>query len=755
MWCMVLPVLAAQAQQGHLRGIITDASTHAPIPGATVQIEGTSLGTSTDGEGRFLLSNIPAGVRSLRVSSIGYRTRVRTDLVLRPGQGSQIDVELEPDPVALDEQVVTASWFSDTPDAPLSAMAFANEEIRRSPGSFGDPGRIVNILPGVAKLDEQSNALAVRGGSPAENAVFIDDIEIPNLNHFPVQGTSAGGLSILNLDLVDQLEFTCGGFSPRFGSRISSVMDITLRKGNAERWSGKLDANLMGFGAVAEGPLPLPDGTVLVSVRRSYLDLVVDAGLGDIPFAPRYGDVQSKLSFRPFEGHAISLLGVVGDDHIESDREGAIREKSLFYGRDDIVSGALGARWHAMWSSRWISTTTLSTTFSSMDNDYRETGQSLPLMRNDARESMETIRHESEIQPTASVLLNGGIVIQRRHASYVTEYGAYTSAFGDSTQALILDATRDVTGIGFFVDTQWKLSSGLTLAIGARSDRFPETGEWVISPRGQLTWEIVPGTSASLITGIYHQSLPAIMQAFSEQARTADPLRSMQGILSLRHLLTEDTKLVVEGYLKSTEHCPIDPGQPVLFLLDEIYDRYGFYFAHPTMHFEGRARAYGIEATVQKKLARDVYGLVTASWSRSEYRGGDGIWRPRVYDNRVTLGVEGGYKPSEQWECSLRWVYAGGRPTTPFDMPASMALNRAVLDETRVNSTRLPDFHSLNLRVDRRFHFQRSDIVAWLSVWNVYDRKNVATAFWNQSTNTPDHVYQWSILPVFGVTYEF
>ena len=162
-----------------------------------------------------------------------------------------------------------------------------------------------------------------------------------------------------------------------------------------------------------------------------------------------------------------------------------------------------------------------------------------------------------------------------------------------------------------------------------------------------------------------------------------------------------------------------------------------------------------MEIMLQKKLADKVYGLTSASYFRSEYRGGDGRWRERVFDNRYIFSAEGGYKPNRSWEFSLRWIYAGGAPYTPFDETASRTQQRGVLAEAAINSARYPDYHSLNLRFDRRFQFDRANMVFYFSVWNAYNRRNIAGYYWNITENRPDEITQWGVLPIFGLEFEY
>jgi hypothetical protein len=199
---------------------------------------------------------------------------------------------------------------------------------------------------------------------------------------------------------------------------------------------------------------------------------------------------------------------------------------------------------------------------------------------------------------------------------------------------------------------------------------------------------------------------------------------------------------------------PLDPAQSPLFIMDEL--TYGGYYAyHDSLLDTGKARTSGVEFLIQKKLAEKIYGLISASYFRAQYKDLEGIWRNRVYDNRYILSIEGGYKPNRSWEFSLKWHYAGGVPYTPFDIEASQAVNSGIFDSSLINGARFPAYHSLNLRVDKRFYFRGSNLTIYFSVWNVYNRMNVAYQFWNTLENRPDQEYQWSLLPILGVEFEF
>jgi hypothetical protein len=210
----------------------------------------------------------------------------------------------------------------------------------------------------------------------------------------------------------------------------------------------------------------------------------------------------------------------------------------------------------------------------------------------------------------------------------------------------------------------------------------------------------------------------------------------------------------VEVYDKEYRDFPMDPSQPSQFLFDQAVVEQLF-LNHSSLVSSGRAQSYGVEVTVQKKMADNVYGLIAGSYYRSNYTGLDGKNYDRVYDNKFNFTIEGGYKLNEKWEFSLRWLYAGGAPYTPFDEHASLATHKGVFDSTRINAARLPDFHSLNLRVDKRYYFTSTTLTVYLSIWNAYNRRNIASYTWNEVHDKIMDEEMWGILPVFGIKYEF
>lgn len=310
-----------KVQTGTIKGKVIDADTKAPLIGANVILVGTVKGAATGMDGSFVIRKVPVGSYVLQLDYIGYEQLKKVDIIVRPKRITFVNVELKMAAIVTDEISVTSGYFPESSEEPTSVVSFSYEEIRRAPGSAGDVSRILMTLPSIAKVNDQSNNLIVRGGNPIENTFYIDNIEIPNINHFPHQGASGGPIGFLNVDFIQDVTFYSGGFSSIYGDKLSSVMDITFREGNRSEFDGQLDLNFSGFGGVAEAPLFKNKGSWLFSARRSYLDFVVDVFDVGSTVAPVYGDIQGKLVYDINANNKLILLGVFADDHNAPDRE--------------------------------------------------------------------------------------------------------------------------------------------------------------------------------------------------------------------------------------------------------------------------------------------------------------------------------------------------------------------------------------------------------------------------------------------------
>ncbi|HRI30600.1 MAG TPA: carboxypeptidase regulatory-like domain-containing protein, partial [Candidatus Kapabacteria bacterium] len=292
---------------GIITGSVVNAITQAPIAGATIRVIGTKYGAVSKADGKFTIRNVPAGIYSVQANSIGFTPLSKSDIIVSTGKPYIIGFELQETSLQTEEVEVTASYFSRNPETITSTQTLNAEDVRRAPGVQEDIVRAVAILPGVSVTQAGRNDLIVRGGAPFENLFIVDNLEVPNINHFGTQGSTGGPLSIINIDFVREASFAAGGFQTRFGDRVSSLTNISLRNGNEEQFGGELNLSATGFGIIGEGPIA-DKGSYLFSVRRSYLDLIFKAA--GFSFIPEYWDFQTKVNYRLDASNSLTFLAI-------------------------------------------------------------------------------------------------------------------------------------------------------------------------------------------------------------------------------------------------------------------------------------------------------------------------------------------------------------------------------------------------------------------------------------------------------------
>ncbi|OGV24404.1 MAG: hypothetical protein A3J84_07100 [Ignavibacteria bacterium RIFOXYA2_FULL_37_17] len=738
---------------GSIKGKVIDGDTKQPLIGVNVFIPDLKIGATTDLDGTFSLPKVKVGSYTIAFSCIGYEKVLTADVIVRSERITFANAEMKPSTIDMNAIEVTAGYFNQVELQPISATSFSFEEIRRSPGAGGDVSRIIFGLPSLAKVNDTKNSLIVRGGSPVENGFFVDNIEIPNINHFPVQGSSEGPIGILNVDLIENVNFYSGGFSSIYGDRLSSIMELKFREGNRSAHDVQLDMSLQGFGGVVEGPIGNGSGSFVLSARRSYLDLILDL-MNEKVGLPVYSDIQGKVVYDLSENHKVSVIDIFSYDSQKMNREDAKENKNNVFIDYKYYTNTGGINWQYLWGKSGYSNTSFSHTYSKTDGLFYQTRDGKLLLNNNSLEQEFKFRNSNNWIVDRAFKIEFGVDAKGVSIDFKQFYNEYQDLLGQKTDALLLNKKINTFRVGAFTSIIWEPATKLSLISGVRLDYYDYNSTTNVSPRISLSYSIDDATSLTGTFGIFYQNIPWVIAAQKDEFKNLKNPKAQHYILGLTHLLTESTKLTVEIYNKDYFDFPMDPSQPNLFLFDQAVME-NLFLTHQSLVSMGEANSRGIEITIQKKLAKDFYGLIAGSYSKAAYKGLDDKWYERIYNNRFNFAIEGGYKPNEKWEFSLRWLYAGGAPYTPFDENASRLNYKGVLDKTKVNGSRLPDFHSLNIRADRRFHFERSTLIVYLSIWNAYARNNIAAYTWNEVDNKIDGEKMWGILPVFGIEFEF
>ena len=743
---------ASPDPKGNLKGTALDIETKTPLIGVTILLKNTVHGATTDMDGNYQISNLDVGTYTVEFSYIGYESVTKTDVIIRSGKATFLNIEMKASTIEMGDVVITGGYFSEMDSKPLSAVNFSAEEIRRSPGTAGDMSRILFSLPSIAKVNDQRNSLIVRGGSPVENSFYLDNIEIPNINHFPVEGSSDGPIGILNVDFINDVNFMSGGFSPIYGERLSSVMELTYRDGAKDNFLPQLNLSMAGVGGSLEGPIG-SNGSYMFSINRSYVDLIVEQIEEGTPI-PHYGDAQAKVSYSIDDKNRLTFLDILSIDDIMMEREKAMENDANMYGTTNGKTNTAGINWQHIWGKSGYSNTSFAHTYTLYDRDYRNTFDDKHVFSNHSSENLYKLRNVNYLKLNSANSIEFGFDASGSFNKFDMRFGEFEDRFGNILPELKVADNLDAYKAGVFIVHNFQFLEKFKLTYGLRSDYFSYNENVSISPRASLSYSFDPMTTFTLSAGIFNQETPANILAQNELFKELKTPQAIHYIFGINRLLGETTRLSLEFYFKDYKNLALDPEQPTYLLFDQSQVE-GIFFSHESLSDKGKATSKGIEIILQKKLAEDFYGMVSASVSKSKYMDYNGAWHDRIYDNEFNFNIEGGYIPGNDWEFKVRWIYAGGAPYTPFDLEKSIELNKGIWNLSKTNSERLPDYHSLNVRIDKRFYFESSNLIVYLSVWNAYGRKNIAEYFWNEVKHAQDEITQWGVLPVLGIEYEF
>ncbi len=748
-------------ETGSLEGRLIDRDTKQEIIGAKIEVLGTTLGTVSDHNGQFRLEGLPIGTYRLKITAPEYKMVIRSDVRVGSSQSTKLTIELKLDAFLQSEQVITGvKTFEKMEDMRVSSNTLTQEEIRRAPGAVEDVSRMVQILPGVAFGSDARNDIIARGGSPAENFLMIDGIEVPNINHFAQIGSSGGPIGMINTDFLSDVNFSAGGFGVKYGDRLSSIMDIKFRDGDKRALHGKFDMGLGGFGAIIETPIQTDKSSLLFSVRRSYLDLIM-RGTG-LTGVPNYWNFNLKATYQLSDRHRLALLSIGGIDEIRF-KDFESTSSAALLNRDAVSDGW---RYIGGLSHQWLidNNTFLRTSLSltAYNNAWRDDSVTLDANNNiiarqtdlknsfDEREFVLRSDYSKRLNPRD--LIEFGIVARTIANNSEVFQRAGTDITGRNPD-ININFSADATKFGAYTQYTRNFTADLSLTAGLRWDYFDYINtKHAISPRLSASYDLTSKFRFNLGGGLYQQAPPLTWLIADERSRQVDWMKTYQAVAGVEFFPSEDLKFSVEVYAKEYRDYPVSIENPQF-----VYSSAGadWNLPYEAVRTGSTGYARGVEFFAHQKLSDRFYGMASYSFSRIRFKDGNGDWRPSGFDYQNMFTVIGGYKITTSLELSAKFRYAGGRPYTPFNLAASQAANRGVLDYTRANSERLPNYRRLDVRVDYRFSMFGWNTLFFVDLQNAMNFENIEQIAWNAKKNQPDRILQWQFLPVAGIRAEF
>ncbi len=737
---------------GRLEGLVVDKITQEPLPGVNIILVGTEYGTATNTEGEFNLKNIPVGSYQVRATYIGYSALTKTDVILNSARPTFLKFQLIESVIELEGVTVRSDYFVQSPTEISSIKQFSYEEIRRAPGGFEDVVRALSVLPGVAQQSAGRNDLIVRGGAPSENLYLVDGLVVPNINHFGSQGSTGGPLSFINLDYVSETTFSTGGFSAIYGDKLSSVLKIDLREPRKDRIGGKALVSATQFGLNLEGPIS-EKTNFLFSARRSYLDFIFNAA--GFNFVPEYWDLLSKFNYNIDKRNRLSFLFIGAFDKVKfnnKDRED-IFDNARILGSDQNQY-VTGVSYRRLFENGFY-TFSLSRNFTDFNSYQNDTLQN-PVFRNSSREGENVLKADVIYKLSPQSEFNVGATGKYiKYSADILFPQRYITTFGDTLPFNSLLTDERFTKAGMYLNFSSTPFARFRFNIGLRGDYFNAIDNQIyVSPRFSAAYMLTDITSLNFSTGIYHQFPSYIWLTASDANSKLNAIRVDQYILGLEHRLRDDLRLKVEGFFKDYKDYPASTVRPYLVLANTgagfggSQDNYSSLGLEPLLSL-GKGFSRGVEFSMQKKSSDvPLYGILSLTYSESFFTALDGVERAGQYDQKWILNLSGGYIFNKKWEASLKFRAATGSPYTPYNSDGTQNVGNYL-------SERLPFFHSLDVRVDRRWDFDGWALITYIDIQNIYNRKNVSGVFYDFNKRAAEQNTDIGILPSIGINLEF
>lgn len=756
------------ARRYTVSGYVKNVQTGEDLFGASVYISELNTGSVSNEYGFYSVS-LNEGKYTLRFTYLGYEAQVHEVHVNRD---ILLNIRMEPASTALREVEITAERTDENVRAPeMSVVKMDVKSINRIPALMGEVDIIkaIQLLPGVQMVSEGSSGFSVRGGSPDQNLVLLDEATVYNASHF------LGFFSVFNNDAIKDVRLHKGDLPAQYGGRLASVLDVRMREGNQKRFSATGGIGLISSRLTFEGPIIKDQTAFIVSGRRTYADLF-------LPLSKDENVRESKLYFYDFNAKV---------NHTFNDRNRIYL--SGYFGRDVFknpfaymkLGNSTGtARWNHLFSQRLFSNFTF--VYSKYDYNLGTANE------NDPNSFLWTSAlQDYQLKGEFTWYLNPDNTLRFGFNStyHIFDPG---KAKGTGNESLFTEYALDRTYAlesGIYISNDQNLGSRLTIKYGFRFSLFQNTGPGTVyhydeeynasdstvyspgdfyntyyglEPRLGITFLL---NEVSSLKASYNHTYQYLQLAQNSTAGTpldiwfsASPNVKPQAADQVamgyfRNFRKNMIETSVEVYYKSMRNTIDFKDHAQLLLNKQLEGELRF----------GRSWAYGIEFMVRLPEGR-LNGWISYTYSRTfrEIREiNNGNIYPAPYDSPNDVAIVLNFEATKRISVSANWIYSTGKPVT-------FPTGRAVIDGAIVpiysdrNAYRMRDYHRLDLSVtlhqkkkEQRFNW---DLV--FSAYNAYNRHNAWAINFVQDKDNPyttyaEMTYLFGIIPAITFNFRF
>ena len=747
-FCILLFALSAVAQNKFtITGYIKDSLSSETLIGASISINGQGRGINSNGYGFYSLT-LPEGNYQLIVSYVGYQT-IRAEIDLHKNLDYNFLLKQE---VSSSEEVVVYAKKKDAnvKNAQMGKIDLSMAQIKSLPVLFGEVDilKVIQLLPGVSNAGEGNTGLYVRGGGPDQNLILLDDAIVYNTGHL------FGFFSIFNGDAIKNTSLIKGGMPAQYGGRLSSVLDISMKEGNMNKFEVDGGLGLIASRLSIQGPIKKDKASFIVSARRTYLDLLIK------PFVPKsssysgsgyfFYDLNTKVNYKFSEKDRLYGSGYFGRDVFDFKNAKRSFSTNVPWGNSTAT-----LRWNHVFNRKLFVNTTL------LYNDYR-------FAFNGAQDNFQLSLASGIHALTAKTDID--YYISPKHKARfggLYTYHTFTpnilTGHQDSTEFEPNNSNKKYAReMAFYAQDDWQISDRLQLNLGLRWSGFEQLGPYTIYQEdadGNKTdsTKYSRGKTIKAYGGLE----PRVTLRYSLNDQTSFKASASRNLQYIHLVSNAGTTLPTDLWVPSTYHVqPQTSWQYAAGLFKNFHNNVyetsvELYYKRMDHQIEykegytpslndpenefvfGKGRSYGAEFYLNKSRGR-LTGWIgyTLSWTWRIFPDLNNNERfPAKYDRRHDLSVVAAYELNKRWKLSAVFVYASGNATS---YPEKFYIVEGTLaqDYSRINQYRLPAYHRLDLSaVYTPKHKKNKKIQgSWVfSIYNVYSRLNPYFIYFDQT----------------------
>jgi len=747
------------AQVGSIRGFVYEESSGEPAMFSNVVLDGTKIGTVTDANGFFNLSQVPVGTYTINVSYIGFDA-ISSSVEVVPNKINNEKFYLKESSIQLNTIQLSAERQEAKTSVNTSVVKLTSKSLKKLPSIGGEPdiAQFLQVIPGVVFTGDQGGQLYIRGGAPIHNAVLLDGMILYNAFH------SIGLFSVFDTDVIKTADVYTGGFSAEYGGRISSVVDIKTRDGNKKRLTGKVAASTFGAKLLLEGPLfkQKENGagsSFILSAKTSYIDQTsqsIYSYIGDEGLPYSFLDIYGKVSFSGSNGSKINLFG-------------------FNYGDDVAYSSLTNFNWKSTgFGSNFV---------------LIPSGSTMLVEGNFAYSNYKTEQSNPSTRPKKSAI--GGFNMGLDFTSFLSgdnqmKYGLEVLGFSNSLSFFNpsnIELAHNDNTTEFAVFAKYKhVGTRLLFEPSIRYHSYTSLGESSLEPRFGLKYNITERLRLKSSAGLFSQNLVAVttgrevvnlFQGFissttnlpanlNGEERTSYLQKAKHLIVGLELDLNEKWTVNIEGYVK-------DFGQLINLNRNKIYE--------DDTQNDAIADELKKDFVVESGLARGIDFLIkyndqtTSLWmvySLGKVTKTDAFetYAPH-FDRRHNFNIVASriFGEDKSWTFDMRWNYGSGFPFTEtqgyyeninFEDGINTDITQSNGDlgiyYADYNRGQMPDYHRLDVSIKKKITFSKNSIMeTTLGISNLYDRANIF--YYDQLTDS--RINQLPFMPSIGANWQF